>query len=67
MSREWYLLWSQRLILAGLAVELLSLFGLYRSWGFMLFAVAGITPIVAGVALYIAGAIQGEQASRRSG
>ncbi len=67
MSREWYLLWSQRLILAGLTVELLSLFGLYRSWGFMLFSVAGITPIVVGVALYIAAAVQGGQASRRSG
>ena len=67
MSREWYLLWSQRLILAGLVVELLSLLGLYRSWGFMLFAVAGIAPVVAGVALYIAGALRGGQASRRSG
>lgn len=44
----------------GVAVELLSLVGLYRSWGFMLFAVGGATPLAAGAALYILAALRGE-------
>jgi hypothetical protein len=54
---------SQRSILAGLIVELLSLFGLYRSWG-MLLAVGDVTPLVAGVALYVAGAVRWGQPNR---
>jgi hypothetical protein len=55
---------SQRLMLAGLTVERLSLCGLYRRWGFMLFAVGGVRPIVAGVALYVAGAVRWGQPRR---
>ena len=60
-SRSWCFDWAQRLILAGLVVELLSLIGLYRSWGFMLFSMAGIGPLVAGVGLYLLGAIRPER------
>lgn len=60
MNRSNLLVWSQRLVLMGVAVELLSLVGLYRSWGFMLFAVGGATPLAAGAALYILAALRGE-------
>lgn len=43
-----------RLILAGLVVELLSLFGLHRPMGFMVFFIIGCTLVVAGVVLYLA-------------
>ena len=42
-----------RLILGGLIVELLSLFGLHHPFGFLAFAMLGCTLIGAGVLLYI--------------
>ena len=45
--------WSARLTLAGLAVELVSLFGLHHPLGFMLFAAVGCTLVFAGVALFV--------------
>ena len=41
------------LILAGLVVELLSLFGLHHPLGFMFFAALGGTLIVAGVLIFV--------------
>ena len=52
VSRGFY--WSSRLILAGLIVEVLSLFGLHHPLGFMLFAGLGCTSIVAGVLIFVA-------------
>ena len=45
--------WSMRLILAGLVVELLSLFGLHHPLGFMVFAGVGCTLIGTGVVLFL--------------
>ena len=45
--------WAMRLILAGLVVELLSLFGLHHPMGFMIFAAVGCTAMVAGVLLFL--------------
>ena len=45
--------WSMRFILAGLVVELLSLFGLHHPLGFMIFAGVGCTLIVLGIAIFI--------------
>jgi len=47
------LLWSARLIIAGLTVELISLFGLKHPWGFLLFSLGGCSLMVAGVVLYL--------------
>ncbi len=52
VSRGFY--WSSRLILAGLIVEVLSLFGLHHPLGFMLFAGLGCTSIIAGVLIFVA-------------
>jgi len=60
LSRAWCFEWAPRLILVGLVVELLSLVGLYQSWGFVLFSVAGVLPLAAGALLYLAGAVQGD-------
>ncbi len=45
--------WSMRLILAGLVVELLSLFGLHHPLGFMVFAAVGCTLMGAGIVLFV--------------
>lgn len=45
--------WAMRLVLAGLVVQVLSLFGLYHPWGFMLFAAVGCTLAGAGVILFL--------------
>ena len=45
--------WSARLTLAGLAVELVSLFGLHHPLGFMLFSAVACTLIGAGVMIFI--------------
>ncbi len=45
--------WSMRLILAGLVVELLSLFGLHHPLGFMVFAGLGCTLMGAGIVLFL--------------
>lgn len=45
--------WSMRLLLAGLVVELLSLFGLHHPLGFMAFAAVGCTLMGAGIALFL--------------
>ncbi len=45
--------WSMRLILAGLVVELLSLFGLHHPLGFMVFAGLGCTLMGAGIVLFV--------------
>ena len=45
--------WSMRLILAGLAVELVSLFGLHHPLGFLFFAGVGCTLIVAGILIFL--------------
>ena len=45
--------WPVRLLLAGLLVELLSLFGLHHPFGFMLFASVGCTLIGAGLITYL--------------
>lgn len=58
MNKEATFARARRLILAGLTVELFSLIGLYRPWGFLLFSMGGISLIAAGVAFYIAAAIQ---------
>jgi hypothetical protein len=58
LSREANFRRAQRLILAGLVVELLSLVGLYRPWGFLMFSMGGITLIGLGVVFYIASAVQ---------
>lgn len=47
------LVWSMRLILGGLVVELLSLFGLRHPMGFMAFAAIGCTLMGAGIALFL--------------
>ena len=41
------------LILAGLIVELLSLFGLHHPLGFMFFAAFGCTLMVAGILIFV--------------
>ena len=46
-------LWSMRLILAGLAVELVSLFGLHHPLGFMLFVAVGCSLMVLGIVLFL--------------
>lgn len=51
VRRRFY--WSMRLILAGLAVELLSLFGLHHPLGFMAFAALGCSLIGAGVVVFL--------------
>ncbi len=45
--------WSMRLTLAGLGVELVSLFGLHHPLGFMLFSMVGATLIAAGVVTFV--------------
>ncbi len=45
--------WSARLMLAGLAVELISLFGLKHPWGFLLFSTGGVGLMAIGVLLYL--------------
>lgn len=50
-TRRFY--WSMRLILGGLVVELLSLFGLHHPMGFMAFAAIGCTLIAAGVVFFL--------------
>ncbi|GMR22044.1 MAG: hypothetical protein BMS9Abin37_0370 [Acidobacteriota bacterium] len=45
--------WSMRLILAGLVVELLSLFGLHHPLGFMAFAALGCTLMGAGIVIFV--------------
>ena len=45
--------WSIRLVLAGLVVELFSLFGLSHPWGFLLFAMVACTLVGAGVVLFL--------------
>lgn len=50
--------WALRLTLAGLVVELVSLFGLKHPWGFMLFATLGCTLIAGGIVLYFAAALR---------
>jgi len=47
------LVWSARLILAGLAVEFFSLFGLKHPWGFLLFSIGGCSLMAAGILLYL--------------
>lgn len=46
------LTWAMRLILVGLVVELLSLFGLTHPMGFMVFATFGCSLMVLGVLLF---------------
>ena len=46
--------WSIRLLLAGLAVQLVSLFGLHHPLGFMLFSGVGMTLVGLGVLIFIA-------------
>ena len=53
------LIWPGRLILFGLVVELLSLFGLHHPFGFMSFAMLGCSLIGAGMLLYIISAARG--------
>ena len=50
-TRRFY--WSMRLILAGLVVELLSLFGLHHPLGFMFFAALGCTLMGAGIVIFL--------------
>lgn len=45
--------WSMRLILAGLGVELVSLFGLHHPLGFMLFATVGCSLMALGIVLFL--------------
>ena len=45
--------WSTRLLLAGLVVEILSLFGLHHSLGFMIFMTLGCTLIAGGIAFFL--------------
>ena len=45
--------WSMRLTLAGLAVQLVSLFGLHHPLGFMLFSGVGATLVAVGVLIFI--------------
>ena len=45
--------WSMRFILAGLVVELLSLFGLHHPLGFMAFAAIGCTLMGAGIVIFL--------------
>lgn len=45
--------WSMRLTLAGLVVELLSLFGLHHPLGFMVFAGLGCALIGAGIVIFL--------------
>lgn len=45
--------WSMRLILVGLAVELVSLFGLHRPLGFMLFVAVGCSLIALGIVFFL--------------
>ena len=51
--------WPVRLLLAGLVAELLSLFGLHNSLGFMFFATVGCTLIGAGLVTYLVVASRG--------
>ena len=45
--------WAMRLVLAGLIVELLSLFGLHHPMGFMIFAAVGCSLMVLGILLFL--------------
>lgn len=45
--------WSIRLTVAGLVVELGSLFGLHHPLGFMIFAILGCSLVAAGVVLFV--------------
>ncbi|MGH9461712.1 MAG: hypothetical protein ACRD1X_10880 [Vicinamibacteria bacterium] len=45
--------WSMRLILAGLAVELVSLFGLNHPLGFMLFVAVGCSLMALGIMIFL--------------
>ncbi len=56
--------WAIRLILAGLVVELVSLFGLHHPLGFMFFMAFGITLTSAGVLMFIYHVLQIVLASR---
>jgi hypothetical protein len=46
------LLWSAWLIVAGLVIEIISLFGLKHPWGFLLFT-GGCALMVVGILLYL--------------
>ena len=47
------LLWAARLIIVGLTVEFISLFGLKHPWGFLLFSVGGCSLMAVGIVLYL--------------
>ena len=45
-------------MIAGLVLQLVSLFGLERPWGFMLFLVGGCSLVAVGVVLYLIHKVQ---------
>ena len=58
--------WSIRLILAGLVVELISLFGLHHPWGFLMFSMASCVLIAGGVGLYLLSQLPREATAGKS-
>ena len=51
-ATRWFY-WSIWLILAGLVVELVSLFGLHHPLGFMFFAAFGLTLTGVGILIFV--------------
>ena len=45
--------WAARFILLGLGVEALSLLGLHRPFGFLVFTLFGCTALILGIALFV--------------